>query len=145
MTNSHEVGHALGLRHDGLGTQSYHPGTGSGEFGLSAAPPSQSETRWQMSSAPARQGDVRVSVGPKGVGKAGKGTAGDGKGKQGGKEGGIAPSRNAEKGPQKGSVSPGSEEMRDLQMVRQMNRQMMADETESWRIKNITKYQINLK
>ena len=25
MTNSHEVGHTLGLRHDGLGSQTYHP------------------------------------------------------------------------------------------------------------------------
>ncbi|MEQ1905471.1 MAG: zinc-dependent metalloprotease family protein [Pirellulaceae bacterium] len=28
MTNSHEVGHALGLRHDGLNASTYHPGTG---------------------------------------------------------------------------------------------------------------------
>ncbi|MDB4777865.1 hypothetical protein OAG68_00245 [bacterium] len=28
QTNSHEVGHALGLRHDGLGSQQYHPGVG---------------------------------------------------------------------------------------------------------------------
>ncbi|MEC9093274.1 MAG: Ig-like domain-containing protein, partial [Planctomycetota bacterium] len=31
MTNSHEVGHALGLRHDGLNDSAYHPGTGSGQ------------------------------------------------------------------------------------------------------------------
>lgn len=30
MTQSHEIGHTLGLRHDGLNSQSYHPGTGSG-------------------------------------------------------------------------------------------------------------------
>jgi len=30
MTHSHEVGHTLGLRHDGLGGQTYHPGSGSG-------------------------------------------------------------------------------------------------------------------
>lgn len=28
QTNSHEVGHSLGLRHDGLGAQQYHPGVG---------------------------------------------------------------------------------------------------------------------
>ncbi len=31
MTISHEVGHAFGLRHDGLNGSEYHPGTGSGE------------------------------------------------------------------------------------------------------------------
>ena len=30
MTGSHEVGHALGLSHDGLNSQTYHPGTGKG-------------------------------------------------------------------------------------------------------------------
>jgi hypothetical protein len=30
-TNSHEVGHSLGLKHDGLGSSEYHPGTGSGQ------------------------------------------------------------------------------------------------------------------
>ena len=30
MTASHEVGHALGLSHDGLGGLTYHPGTGTG-------------------------------------------------------------------------------------------------------------------
>ena len=29
MTNSHEVGHSLNVRHDGLGGSEYHPGTGS--------------------------------------------------------------------------------------------------------------------
>lgn len=29
MTQSHEIGHTLGLRHDGLNNQSYHPGTGN--------------------------------------------------------------------------------------------------------------------
>ncbi len=28
MTQSHEIGHTLGLSHDGLNSQSYHPGTG---------------------------------------------------------------------------------------------------------------------
>ncbi len=31
LTSSHEVGHALGLRHDGLGGSTYHPGSGTGE------------------------------------------------------------------------------------------------------------------
>jgi hypothetical protein len=31
ITSSHEVGHAVGLSHDGLGPDEYHPGTGSGE------------------------------------------------------------------------------------------------------------------
>ena len=31
LVHSHEVGHALGLRHDGLDGLSYHPGAGSGE------------------------------------------------------------------------------------------------------------------
>ncbi len=31
MTHSHEVGHTLRLRHDGLNAQAYHPGVGSGE------------------------------------------------------------------------------------------------------------------
>jgi hypothetical protein len=30
MSASHEVGHALGLSHDGVGGSTYHPGTGSG-------------------------------------------------------------------------------------------------------------------
>jgi hypothetical protein len=30
MSASHEVGHALGLSHDGVGGSNYHPGTGSG-------------------------------------------------------------------------------------------------------------------
>ena len=30
MTGSHEVGHALGLSHDGLNGSAYHPGTGNG-------------------------------------------------------------------------------------------------------------------
>ena len=49
MTNSHEIGHALGLRHDGLGTRTYHPGTGSGETGwgpILGAPFGKRVTQW---------------------------------------------------------------------------------------------------
>lgn len=49
MTNSHEAGHALGLRHDGLGSQTYHPGTGSGDtrWGpLMGAPFGSNITQW---------------------------------------------------------------------------------------------------
>lgn len=49
MTNSHEVGHSLGLRHDGLGAQSYHPGTGSGETGwgpIMGAPFGKNLVQW---------------------------------------------------------------------------------------------------
>lgn len=49
MTNSHEVGHALGLRHDGLGSQTYHPGVGSGEISwgpLMGAPFGENVTQW---------------------------------------------------------------------------------------------------
>ena len=49
MTNSHEVGHALGLRHDGLGTRTYHPGTGSGPTGwgpIMGAPFGKNLVQW---------------------------------------------------------------------------------------------------
>ena len=49
MTNSHEVGHALGLRHDGLGGSTYHPGTGTGETSwgpLMGAPFGENVTQW---------------------------------------------------------------------------------------------------
>jgi hypothetical protein len=50
MTNSHEVGHTLGLRHDGLGSQQYHPGTGGGgitSWGpIMGAPFSSNLTQW---------------------------------------------------------------------------------------------------
>ncbi len=38
MTQSHEIGHTLGLRHDGLNTQSYHPGTGANDDPTSWGP-----------------------------------------------------------------------------------------------------------
>ncbi len=38
MTNSHEVGHALGLNHDGLNGSTYHPGTGSSSSQVSWGP-----------------------------------------------------------------------------------------------------------
>ena len=49
MTISHEVGHALGLVHDGLGSQQYHPGTGSGQTSwgpLMGAPFGSNVTQW---------------------------------------------------------------------------------------------------
>lgn len=49
MTNSHEVGHALGLRHDGIGSRSYHPGDSSGDLGwgpILGAPFGRRITQW---------------------------------------------------------------------------------------------------
>jgi hypothetical protein len=49
MTASHEVGHSLGLHHDGLYGQTYHPGDGSGETGwgpIMGAPFGQNVVRW---------------------------------------------------------------------------------------------------
>lgn len=49
MTNSHEIGHALGLLHDGLGSQAYHPGTGSGPTGwgpIMGAPFGKNLVQW---------------------------------------------------------------------------------------------------
>ncbi len=46
---SHEVGHALGLSHDGLNGSSYHPGTGSGDTSwgpIMGAPYFASLTQW---------------------------------------------------------------------------------------------------
>ncbi len=38
ITNSHEVGHALGLGHDGLNGSTYHPGTGNNSSPVSWGP-----------------------------------------------------------------------------------------------------------
>ncbi|MCH2181258.1 MAG: zinc-dependent metalloprotease [Mariniblastus sp.] len=49
MTQSHEVGHTLGLRHDGLDGSAYHPGSGSGETSwgpIMGAPFSANLTQW---------------------------------------------------------------------------------------------------
>ena len=49
QTNSHEIGHALGLYHDGLYGSTYHPGSGTGETSwgpLLGAPFSSNVTQW---------------------------------------------------------------------------------------------------
>lgn len=49
MTGSHEVGHSLGLSHDGLNGSSYHPGTGSGATSwgpIMGAPFGKSLVQW---------------------------------------------------------------------------------------------------
>ena len=55
MTASHEVGHALGLFHDGVGGQTYHPGTGSGvtSWGpIMGAPFGKSLVQWSNGDYP---------------------------------------------------------------------------------------------
>lgn len=52
MTNSHEVGHALGLRDQGVNSQSYHPGTGTGQTSwgpILGAPFGKRLTQWSNS------------------------------------------------------------------------------------------------
>ncbi len=49
MTNSHEVGHTLGLGHDGVDAAQYHPGVGSGATGwgpIMGAPFGKNLTQW---------------------------------------------------------------------------------------------------
>ncbi|RMF79916.1 MAG: hypothetical protein D6744_08690 [Planctomycetota bacterium] len=49
MTSSHEAGHSLGLSHDGLNEQAYHPGVGTGATSwgpLMGAPFGKSLTQW---------------------------------------------------------------------------------------------------
>ena len=55
MTASHEVGHALGLLHDGLNQQEYHPGDGFGETSwgpIMGAPFGANVTQWSRGEYP---------------------------------------------------------------------------------------------
>ena len=69
MTASHEVGHTLGLSHDGLGGQSYHPGTGSGETSwgpIMGAPFGDFLVQWSPGDYPnstTTQNDVNIITG----------------------------------------------------------------------------------
>ncbi len=70
MTGSHEVGHSLGLSHDGLFGQSYHPGTGSGSTGwgpIMGAPFNKNVTQWSngdYSGATTTQDDLSIITKP---------------------------------------------------------------------------------
>ena len=65
-TASHEVGHTLGLTHDGLGDLEYHPGVGRGETSwgpLLGAPFGENLTQWSngdYEGSTNRQDDLRV-------------------------------------------------------------------------------------
>ncbi len=69
MSASHEVGHALGLSHDGLGGQTYHPGTGTGvtSWGpIMGAPFGRSLVQWSNGDYPGAtntQNDYAVILG----------------------------------------------------------------------------------
>ncbi len=66
MTASHEVGHALGLFHDGLFTAEYHPGSGSGSSSwgpIMGAPFGRTLVQWSngdYTGATSNQNDVAV-------------------------------------------------------------------------------------
>jgi hypothetical protein len=55
MTISHEAGHGVGLFHDGLNANPYHPGTGTGETGwgpIMGAPFGKNVTQWNPGDYP---------------------------------------------------------------------------------------------
>lgn len=66
QTNSHEVGHALGLSHDGLGSATYHPGTGSGATSwgpIMGAPFGENMVQWSngdYADSTTTQNDVNI-------------------------------------------------------------------------------------
>ncbi len=66
MTASHEVGHAFGLRHDGLNSSTYHPGTGSGTMSwgpIMGAPFGKNLVQWSngdYAGATSSQDDVEI-------------------------------------------------------------------------------------